>query len=82
MQITTCTLDCFSFLVSEKYLIYMTSFFDYINNAVIKLQIYFNSHIRIVWQIKGIIPMRFHLYRTVIHTNIKIFAPLHIHFLP
>jgi hypothetical protein len=37
----------------------MTSFIDYINNSVINLPIYFNSHMRIVEQI---IPKCFHVF--------------------
>jgi len=33
----------------------MTSFMGYINNVVIKLSIYFNSHVRIVRQIMAVI---------------------------
>ena len=40
----------------------MTSFISDINNAVIKLQIYLNSHMRIVWQIKGIILMWIYVF--------------------
>jgi hypothetical protein len=44
----------------------MTFFVGYINNAVMTLPMYLNSHMRIVWQIKDIISMWFHA--------------LHIHF--
>jgi hypothetical protein len=39
-----------------------TSFIGYINNAVIKLQIYINLHTCIVWQSKDIIPMWFDVF--------------------
>jgi hypothetical protein len=40
----------------------MTSFSGYINNAVIKLPIHFESHMRIVRQIMNIIHRRFHVF--------------------
>jgi hypothetical protein len=39
----------------------MTPFIGYTSNAVLNSPIYFNSHVRIVWQIKDIIPMRCHV---------------------
>ena len=53
----------------------MKSFAGFTNNAVIKLQIYFNSHMLIVRQNKASFLLDFiYLYRTVVHTNIKMFA--------
>jgi len=50
----------------------MSSFIGYINNAVIKLRIYFSSHMGIVKQIININSKRFHAFIwTVVHTNIK-----------
>ena len=51
----------------------ITSFIGYVNNAVIKLPIYFNSHMHIFRQIKSSFLCDFvHLYyRTVVHTIIK-----------
>jgi hypothetical protein len=37
----------------------MTSFISYINNAVIKSQVYYASHLRIIGQIMTVIPERF-----------------------
>jgi hypothetical protein len=53
----------------------MTSFIGYVNNAVIKLPIYSNSHMHIFRQIKSSFICDFvHLYyRTVVHTIIKMF---------
>jgi len=51
----------------------MTSFIGYIDNAVIKLLIYFNSHMRLDEQIITSFLSKFmYSYRTVVHTNIKI----------
>ena len=54
----------------------MMSFIGYVNNAVIKLPIYFNSHMHIFRQIKASFLYDFvHLYyRTVVHTIIKMFV--------
>jgi hypothetical protein len=50
----------------------MSSCIGYINNAVIKLRIYFNSHMDIVKQIININSKRFHAFIwTALHTNIK-----------
>jgi len=40
----------------------MTSFMGYINNVVIKLSIYFNSHVRIVRQIMAVITKWFYVF--------------------
>jgi hypothetical protein len=40
----------------------MTSFIGYINNTMIKLKIYFNSHMRIDEQIRNIIPQWIHVF--------------------
>ena len=40
----------------------MMSFIDYINNTMIKLTIYFNSHVRIDEQITNIIPKWIHVF--------------------
>ena len=61
-----------------------TSFNGYLNNAVIKLLIYFNSSMHIARQIMDFIPKRLsvYIYRTIVHTNIKIwFVSLYIHLL-
>jgi hypothetical protein len=49
-----------------------TCFIGYVNNAVIKLMIYFTSHMLIARQIMNIIPEWFHvsIYRTIVYTNI------------
>jgi hypothetical protein len=53
-----------------------TSFNGYINNAMIKLPIHFNSSIHIARQIMDFIPKRLivyiYIYRTIVHTIIKI----------
>lgn len=50
----------------------MTSFIDYVNNIVIKLSIYFNSHMPFVEQLLTSFSSEFmYSYRTVVHTNIK-----------
>ena len=55
----------------------ITSFIGYMDNTMIKLPIYFNSHMRIDEQIINIIPKWFHvLYK---HTNAR-FASRHIFF--
>ena len=45
----------------------MTSFIGYINNAEIKLMIYFNSHKLRTSFLCGFM----YLYRIIVHTNIK-----------
>jgi hypothetical protein len=40
----------------------LTSSIGYINNVMIKLRIYFNSHMQIIGQAKGIIQKRFHVF--------------------
>jgi uncharacterized protein (DUF2164 family) len=50
----------------------LRSFVGFTNNAVNKLQIYFNSHMLIVRQIKASFLLDFiYLHRTVVHTNIN-----------
>ena len=57
----------------------ITSFIGYMDNTMIKLPIYFNSHMRIDEQIINIIPKFFHvLYK---HTNAR-FASRHTIFFP
>ena len=52
----------------------MTSFIGYINNNVIKLPIYFNSHMRIDEQfITNFLSKFMYSDSTVVHTNINIF---------
>ena len=62
----------------------MTSFIDYVNNIVIKLSIYFNSHMPFVEQLLTSFSSEFmYSYRTVVHTNIKmlvLFVSRHIIF--
>ena len=52
----------------------MMSFIGYINNAVIKLLINFNLHMCIVILRKSLLCDFMYLYRTVGHTNIKMFT--------
>jgi hypothetical protein len=58
----------------------MTSFIGYINNPMIKLTIYFNSHMCIDEQITNFqVNPCIHSYRTVVHTNIKMLVLFFLH---
>jgi hypothetical protein len=53
--------------ISSFWLVNMMFFIGYINNAVIKLLMYFNSHVCSVWQIMESFQSDFmYLYRTII----------------
>jgi hypothetical protein len=61
----------------------MISFIGYINNAMIKFQIYFTSHMHIAGQMMDMIPERFYVliqeHGPYKHTN-ALFVYLRIHF--